>query len=56
MILEIDGEIHNTNVESDNLRDEILITLGYKVIRCTNDEVNGNIDVVINKIKKLHMN
>ncbi|WP_428225135.1 DUF559 domain-containing protein [Flavobacterium sp.] len=55
LIIEVDGGYHNTaeQKEVDALRTEILNELGYKVIRFTNEEVIGAIDVVIKKINTI---
>lgn len=52
LIIEVDGKIHETQVEKDGERTAILEGKGYKVIRFTNEEVIGNIEEVISKIKK----
>jgi len=44
------GKFKNKQKEADNIRTEILNELGYKVIRFKNEEVIGNIDLVINQI------
>jgi len=53
LIVEVDGGYHKDPkiIEADELRTEILESLGYKVIRFTNEEVIGNILDVLNKIK-----
>jgi very-short-patch-repair endonuclease len=56
LILEIDGEIHNYQIKNDELKDEILTSLGYNVVRFTNEVVNSNIDFVTNTIKNLTTN
>lgn len=53
LILEIDGEIHNQQVVYDKYRDEFLQSLGYKVIRFTNNEVQLKTQWVLNKITSL---
>lgn len=52
LIVEVDGKYHQSplQIEVDKLRTEILISLGYKVIRFTNEEVLHNIEEVIKKI------
>jgi valyl-tRNA synthetase len=52
LIVEIDGGYHNKPEiqEADKLRTEILESLGYRVIRFTNEEVLRNIDGVLNGI------
>lgn len=54
LIIELDGGYHQLPDQqiSDQERTEWLENKGFKVIRFTNDEVTGNTDGVINKIKK----
>ncbi len=52
LVIEIDGLIH-TNEEiklSDKEREAILIGLGLRILRFTNEEVTCNIDDVISRI------
>ncbi|MBT8244008.1 MAG: DUF559 domain-containing protein [Winogradskyella sp.] len=51
LIIEVDGEIHNHQKEADQIRTEVLESLGYKVLRFTNEEVIQDSEKVINKIK-----
>ena len=51
VIIEIDGKIHEFQKEKDNLRTIRLNTLGYEVIRFTNDEVLNAPSQVAQKIK-----
>jgi 5-methyltetrahydrofolate--homocysteine methyltransferase len=51
VVLEIDGKYHEQIKEQDELRTSVLESLGFKVIRFTNDEVITNTDSVIKKIK-----
>jgi type I restriction-modification system DNA methylase subunit len=52
LIVEVDGEIHNNQIEADAERTRILKQEGYKVIRFSNNEVLNNIDKVLNRIKE----
>ena len=54
-IIEIDGGIQNTKEaqEYDGLRDNYFETLGYRVLRITNEEVDKNLNNVLEKIEKL---
>ena len=52
LIIEVDGKIHDSQIEEDAKRTEILENNGYKVIRFKNEEVLGNIDHVLEKIIK----
>ena len=55
LVIEIDGEYHeNKGVKEYDLeRDKYLTSLGFKVIRFTNDEVVDECEKVVEKIKKL---
>lgn len=52
LIIEIDGWQHReeNNFGYDDARTEFLESLGYRVIRFWNDEINKNIDGVVLKI------
>lgn len=54
LALEIDGSVHEEpdNKEYDIKRQEFLETFGIKLIRLTNDEINGNPNKAFNKIEK----
>lgn len=39
LIVEIDGKIHEKQLDYDRIREEILLEMGYITIRFTNDEV-----------------
>lgn len=46
LIIEIDGEVHQHQIEYDEIREDILKEMGNKIIRFTNDEVlhdNGSV-------------
>ena len=51
LIIEVDGEIHDTTKEYDDNRTEALNELGFKVIRFSNDEVKNELENVLSKIK-----
>jgi len=50
-LIELDGESHfqKAQMEYDQARTKYLESLGYKVIRFTNDDVRYNINAVIAK-------
>ena len=54
LIIEADGKYHDTpeQEEADKLRTIFLNKTGFKVLRFTNEEILGNINVVISKIKE----
>lgn len=51
LIVEIDGKIHENQLEADAIRTEQLNELGFKVLRYTNEQVISETDKVINSIK-----
>ena len=52
LILELDGKIHDFQLEKDSERTKELEAAGFKVVRFKNEEVVGNIDEVLLKIEK----
>ncbi len=54
-VIEIDGKIHEFQIEQDQLRTIHLNNMGYEVIRFTNDEVLSSPDHVA-EIIKIHLN
>ena len=52
LIVEVDGDIHDSRQEYDENRDAFLAAGGYAVVRVSNDEVLNSIDQVISKIRK----
>ena len=51
LVIEIDNENLGQTKEQDDLRISVLESMGFKVIRFTNDEISANIDSVIKQIK-----
>ena len=51
LVIEVDGEIHLSQVEYDENRTAELERLDLTIVRFTNDEVVNDIEVVIEKIK-----
>ena len=52
LVVEIDGKIHDSQIEYDQNRTAELERWGIAVIRFSNEEVINNIDCVIEKIKE----
>ena len=50
LVIEIDGSIHDSQKERDNERSTILNSLGYRVLRFTNEEILSNINSIKSKI------
>ena len=53
LVVEVDGQIHITQREYDFERDEQLASRGLTVLRFTNDEVNHNLEIVLEKIRSI---
>ena len=53
LVIEIDGSHHlvGETIEYDRIRDDYLCSLGLRVLRFTNNDVLGNIEGVIERIK-----
>jgi 5-methyltetrahydrofolate--homocysteine methyltransferase len=51
LVVEIDGKYHEQTIDQDELRTSVLESLGFKVIRFTNEEVIAHPETVISKIK-----
>jgi very-short-patch-repair endonuclease len=52
LIIEINGSIHNQQIEYDIIREEILKEMGNKMIRFTNDEVLNDWASAAQKLRK----
>jgi very-short-patch-repair endonuclease len=50
LVVEVDGEIHNQQVESDTARTMQLHQFGYRVVRFSNQNVMTNLDEVLRQI------
>jgi len=50
LIVEVEGAIHQYTQEEDAIRQEFLESLGLRVLRFTNDEINTSLDKVLEKI------
>jgi very-short-patch-repair endonuclease len=51
LVVEVDGSIHDTQVELDQARQEILEIIGLNVLRVNAEEVEKNLPSVLNKIR-----
>jgi very-short-patch-repair endonuclease len=52
LVIEVDGSIHQYTVEEDAIRQEFIESLGFRVIRFTNDEVLNDLVHVLIRIKE----
>ncbi|MBP7961938.1 MAG: endonuclease domain-containing protein [Caldilineaceae bacterium] len=53
LIIEVDGPIHDYQVDQDAIRQEYLEGLGFRVIRFTNLQVLNEIEAVVDVIAKV---
>ena len=53
LVIEIDGKIHNKQIEYDQIRTEIINLKKINVIRFTNEEIYQNINLILKKLNKL---
>lgn len=51
LIIEVDGPIHQAQIEYDRWREEVLFKQEFKIIRFTNDQIKNNLDYVLLKIR-----
>jgi len=52
LVLEIDGKIHQRQKDYDQLRTHIINTLGIKVIRFKNEEIEVNLELALDRLKE----
>ena len=52
LIVEVDGDIHDLQKDYDIQRQSHLTARGFHVLRISNNEVLGHMDLVIDKIRK----
>lgn len=52
LIIELDGKIHDYQIDRDKNRDEILQSKGLRILRIRNEDLQ-NIDSVLEKIMKM---
>lgn len=51
LVIEVDGSIHNDQVEVDKARQDILERLGLNILRVGAEEVEKNLPLVLQKIR-----
>ena len=52
LVIEIDGKIHERQKDYDEIRTYIMNTMGIKVIRFKNEEIENNCENIVSKLKK----
>ena len=53
LVVEIDGKIHDRQIDYDNARTTKLAEHGYKVLRFSNEQVINNLSDVLAEIRKV---
>ena len=53
LVIEADGPVHQFKKEYDKNRDEVMMILGLNVLRFENEAILGDLNNVLNAIKKL---
>lgn len=53
LVVEVDGPIHQQQVEYDAKRDRILEARGFRILRISNDEVMQSVSNVLERIRQL---
>lgn len=53
LVLEVDGAIHEFQKEYDEGRDTVIMELGLKVLRFTNEQVESDMNEVISTIRQV---
>ncbi|MEM7656101.1 MAG: endonuclease domain-containing protein [Bacteroidota bacterium] len=51
LVIELDGKIHQTQLEYDQIREDRLIELGYQVVRFSNEQVISDWQGVEEKLR-----
>jgi very-short-patch-repair endonuclease len=51
LVVEVDGGIHEEQVERDSERATVLAAYGYRVIRFSNEEIGTNLPTVLERIR-----
>ncbi|WP_420317607.1 endonuclease domain-containing protein [Ekhidna sp.] len=52
LIIELDGNIHKLQVQYDRIREDILKSMGYSIVRFSNEDVLKNWDKVSDRLEK----
>ena len=52
LVVELDGPIHDKQVEEDAVRQAALESFGYRILRFKNEEVGANLEDVLAKIRE----
>ena len=53
LVVEVDGDIHDLQLDEDARRETVLRELGLRIVRFKNDDVIKNLSSVVEKIREL---
>jgi very-short-patch-repair endonuclease len=53
LVIELDGRIHDSQAESDAKRQQAIESLGYRVLRFKNDQIESDLESVLKHILML---
>jgi very-short-patch-repair endonuclease len=53
LIVELDGGVHDKQIEEDAQRDKVLKEMGLRIVRIRNDEIVRDLSAVFGKIRAL---
>ena len=51
VVVEVDGRVHDGQADYDAERDRILTARGLRVVRLTNEQVNGSLPDVLRRVE-----
>ena len=51
LAVEVDGPIHDTQLQADRIRQDLIESLGIRMLRLSNDEVENSLDSALAKIR-----
>lgn len=52
LVVEVDGQIHESQVIRDSERDKVLTALGFTVLRFTNEQIENDLMKVLHQIRQ----
>lgn len=53
LVVEVDGDIHDLQIEEDERREKVLAEMGLRIVRFRNDEVVRDLSAVVGRIREL---
>ncbi len=51
LVIEVDGGIHDEQIEQDIFRTEYLVAHGFRVLRVRNEDILANLDAVLGRVQ-----